>query len=502
MSTSSASFADRLFHAYDIRIDASLLSKERATQLFDAVAVYAKEQLHVEAIVVCRDARLSGNTLQSQAIDHFLNLGFTVYSELNPITTCQFYYACTCLGRVMGLMLGASHNPASYTGQKLVGPYCTPIAEQIGPAGGLSAIRTYFEEGRKLESGSQRGQLICLSEQERYIQDCLSRSGVEPSSFAGMKVVVDFLNGSSAPEILRALQIAGVEVVARNMVPDGSFPNGPPNPILAQSTSSTFSYLAEHPDYDFCLLFDGDGDRVDVVARGLKAVEPSLVMAFLAPILKGMAKSEGRVSIGFDPKANPLLVNSIIRYGIEPTLIPNGHSKIKGLLVEQASRGLLAGVEESAHYYLSLSYEGREVAIESTLLITLLFLKTWREETDRFSDLLALQTGVARKREWGYTYPSASLRLHALSEVEQAFLAQGYEALKTQTDGKPLGSTLLRLGMAGESKLWACISQRSSESEEGIARWSVVASDSAILAECVNVIEGIASRDAVGSYHG
>lgn len=502
MPTSSTTLADRLFHAYDIRIEAVLLGKEQATRLFDAVAVYAREQLHVEAIVCCRDARLSGNTLLNQALDHFLKLGFTVYSELNPISTCQFYYACISLGNVMGLMIGASHNPASYTGQKLVGPYCTPIAEDIGPGGGLKAIRAYFEEGRHLKSSAIPGKLICLSEQERYIQDCLKRSRVEPGSLAGLNVVVDFLNGSSAPELLMALQIAGVDVVAHNMVPDGSFPNGPPNPILAQSTTSTYGYLAEHPDYDFCLLFDGDGDRVDMVARGLRPVEPSSVMAFLAPVLKQMSDREQNVRIGFDPKANPLLVNSIARYGIEATLIPNGHSKIKSLFETQAENGLLAAVEESAHYYLSLSYEGRKVAIESTLLITLLFLKTWREEAKLFSDLLALQTTVARKREWGYTYPDASLRSKALLQVEQAFLTQGFEVIDTQADGSPLGSTLLRLGTAGESELWACISQRSSESEEGIGRWSVVASDTAILAECVNIIEGIASQDAVGSYHG
>jgi phosphomannomutase len=162
----------------------------------------------------------------------------------------------------------------------------------------------------------------------------------------------------------------------------------------------------------------------------------------------------------------------------------------------------VAAVEESAHYYITLAREGSMVATESTLLIVLLFLKTWREDKQRFLDLLALQNSVARKREWGYTYANESQRTEALMRVEKTFQAKGYEAVNTQVDTSPLGSTLLRIGVAGESSMWACISQRASESEEGIARWSVVASDAYVLAHCVDTIDTIAAQGAVGSYQG
>lgn len=129
-------------------------------------------------------------------------------------------------------------------------------------------------------------------------------------------------------------------------------------------------------------------------------------------------------------------------------------------------------------------------------------MKTWREEKQRFLDLLDLQNSVERKREWGYTYANDSNRAKALSRVEKAFLSQGFESVNTQADGTLLGSSLLRIGAAGESPVWACISQRSSESEEGVARWSVVASDAGLLAQCVDTIDTIAAQDAIGSYQG
>lgn len=497
-----ATLADRLFHAYDIRIDASLLDRESAHRLFDAIAFYARNTLHVESVLLCRDTRLSGNAYLQQAIDQFIELGFTVYTELNPVTTCQFYFSSSRLGSVLGIIIGASHNPGRYTGQKLVGPDCTPIAQDIGPAGGLSNIRQLFMQGAVLEPTAKPGRIVCIEDRQTYVQSCLAWAGIGKGSLKGIKVVLDFLNGTAAPELMLALQEAGVDFVARNLVPDGNFPLGPPNPILEQSVKPTMEYLEQHPSYDFCFCFDGDGDRVDTIAHGLVKVEPSLMLAFLVPAFKQLNPDTPSVAFGFDPKANPLLVNSIKEHGAKPRLIPNGHSKIKELLGKQHAQGLVAAVEESAHYYFSLSHNGRMVALESTLLVTLLFLNMWRKEKQRFLDLLVLQGSVARKREWGYTYPTESLRTVALAKVEDTFRSQGYESVKTLSDGGPLGSTLLGIGTAGESRLWVCISQRSSESEEGIARWSVVASDAEVLAQCVDTIERIAAQGSVGSYQG
>ncbi len=498
----SAALAERLFHAYDIRIDVGLLGPEHAQQLFDAIAVYARTILKVDSVLLCRDARLSGNALLQQGIEHFSCLGFSVHTELNPVSTCQFYFSCSRLGSILGIMIGASHNPGRYTGQKLVGPDCMPIAQDIGPAGGLTHIRKLFIQGASIDPASKRGNIICIEDRTAYVQACLSWAGVGKGSLKGLRVVLDFLSGTAAAEVLVGLQEAGVNFVARNVVPDGNFPSGPPNPILEQSVRPTLEYIQNHPEYDFCFCFDGDGDRVDTIAHPFLKVEPSLLLAYLVPAFQKLHPALDSVAVGFDPKANPLLVNSVKVHGVSPLLIPNGHSRIKDLLGRHYEKGLVAAVEESAHYYITLAHEGRLVAMESTLLIVLLVLKIWREDKQRFFDLLALQNSVARKREWGYTYANERHRSEALMKVERFFLAQGYEAANTQGDISLLGSTLLRIGVAGESSLWACISQRASESEEGMARWSVVASDAHVLAHCVDTIDTIAAQGAIGSYQG
>ncbi len=489
--------SSRLFHAHDIRVDASLMDHKSLVRLYDALCVYCQDILKVESVLLCRDARLSGAASLQLAIERFSLHGCTVYTELHPITTCQFYASCIQLDAVMGIMIGASHNPGHYTGQKIVGPGCTPIAKDIGPGGGLTRIQQLFIEGSVPQKMGVQGSVLLHDGLHSYVDTCMQLSHISKGDLSPLTVVVDFLNGSAGSEIIGALQEAGATVIPRNMVPNGLFPLGPPNPILASSVQPTMEYLQRYPDYDFCFCFDGDGDRMDVITRGAVVVEPSVVMAFLAPVITSLYPDSSARFIGFDSKANPQIIRTIEEYGLIPQLIPNGHSRIKHLLAVKGEEGLVAAVEESAHYYFSLHHQSRLVPTESTLLMCLLFLKTWQEQRSRFDKLLSLQNQVYRKREWGYVYTSEQDRTYALQAVNTRFVEQGYTMCDTLSDGSALGATLLRYVSDGDSKDWASISQRSSESEVGIARWSVVAGNKVLLDDIVATIEKIASAKAV-----
>nr|WP_321262472.1 hypothetical protein [uncultured Sphaerochaeta sp.] len=493
--TSYSKVSQLLFHAYDMRIDASFLDRESLDRLYDALSVYAHDTLKVQKVLVCRDARLSGPSSMQAAIERFSENGLTVYSELHPITTCQFYTSCLELGSVMGVMIGASHNPGRYTGMKVVGPRNIPIAMDIGPEGGLTRIQDLFINGSKPHFYGEAGRIFCIDGRNDYIQDCIRLSQMKEGDLSSLTIVVDALNGSAGTEIMLALQHLGAIVIPRNVVPDGSFPLGPPNPIIEASVAPTMEYLLTNPNYDFCFCFDGDGDRMDVISRGGVSLEPSLIMTFIAPVLKKLYPLGSARIIGFDPKANPQLVTAVEESGLISQLVPNGHSKIKHVITETA--GMFAAVEESAHYYVSLPHQSSYVPTESTLLVCLLFLKTWKEQKERYDALVALQNKSFRKREWGYVYADEVNKRTALQAVERLFSEHGYSISKTLPDGSSLGSTVLRF--TSETH-WACIAQRSSESEAGIARWSVIASNRDQLHEIVSIIDNIASEKASSAY--
>ena len=54
-------------------------------------------------------------------------------------------------------------------------------------------------------------------------------------SLKGTKIMLEFLNGSAGSEMAIAFQRAGADIDCRNVVPDGFFRQGDPNPIIEPS---------------------------------------------------------------------------------------------------------------------------------------------------------------------------------------------------------------------------------------------------------------------------
>ena len=59
-----------------------------------------------------------------------------------------------------------------------------------------------------------------------------------------------------------AFERAGAEIEARNVVPNGLFPGGDPNPIIESSIAPAREEM-KNGDYDIGFCFDGDGGPSD-----------------------------------------------------------------------------------------------------------------------------------------------------------------------------------------------------------------------------------------------
>ncbi|MGP1522710.1 MAG: hypothetical protein ACTTKC_05340 [Treponema sp.] len=483
-------FAEKAFHAYDIRIAAADLTEDFALRLYQAQARYFKNVLHSSKIVLCRDTRKSGAYLLETAVNFFCKAGFKVDVNVLPVSTCQFYFSCMKRPDSCGIMFTASHNPAHYAGLKIVGPMCLPIAADIGPEGGLNAIKKALLDDN-LPEESAGGSVCVFNDADLYIESCMTRAGIGEGFLSGIRVCADFLCGSAGSEIARALKKAGVELTVRNIVPNGDFPAGSPNPVIKANIQKTIDFMSERPGaFDFGLFFDGDGDRIDICTGSTEEISPSLIMLF---IVRALGLSGEHPYIGIDAKASPYIAWELKKAGFEPVLIPNGHSKIKDLFLRA---GVQAAVEESAHYYIRslLSPQNMPRPVESTLFICLLFLSEWKKNNDDFLRLLDLQHNTYRKREWSHSYASDADRSDTLAESEAFFCQQGYEAVKTLFTGEPLGAVLLEKKWDGGN--WCRVAQRSSESEQGLARWMVSSSDKDELEFVAENIEKIALKRA------
>lgn len=492
-----------MFKAYDIRTPARQLTLDLSERLAYAEAVYFRERLGTNKVILCREARLSGPQYLEQGIRIFRELGFEVLAAPQVSSTCLFYYTCMRHPDAAGIMYGASHNPGGDTGQKIVGPGVQPIADGCGPDGGLPAIRRLYEQGAR-PAPTPGGTLRLINYLDDFVRDSLRLAGVGAGDLAGMRILQDFLSGAAGQEILQAFDQAGATIYPRNLVPDGHFPSGAPNPVVQESVAGSLELLLRG-GFDFAMFFDGDGDRLDFVAPDGRQLSPAFNMIALAPRLGAIFPAINQPNLYVDLKANPLAITRIARQGFGVHVIRNGHSQIKETLGKNAGAGFLAAVEESSHYYLNFRQGDAVYPSENTLFYALLTAKAWREDPALYHELLDLQQTTFREREWGYHFPDDDLRAAALAAVEDAFVRQGGKAMSRMTNGMDMEATLLRDGLpfvidahTPLTEEWTQVAQRISQSEKGLARWEVTAGTAARRDAAVAVIEETVRRFQAG----
>ena len=466
-----------MFRAYDIRTPAALLTDELAVRLARAEALYFRDVLGVREVLLSYDARRSGPRYLTLTADALLQAGLNLVYLPGPASTSYFYYAAMRHPECAAIMIGASHNPADDTGQKILGQNVTPIAAGIGREGGLDKIREFYEADRSC-TADRAGRLRSVEYMDDFVRHSMELAGVEAGSLHGVRILHDYLFGAAGREMMSAFDRAGAELTALHFTPDGNFPLGDPNPVK-QAVIQTGLARLKTGDFTLAGFFDGDGDRIDLYRGDGCNLASSFVYAALLPAIRERFAGD-HLGVFADLKCNPLAVVEMAHAGVTVDVIRNGHSQIKQSLFADPSR--FGAVEESAHFYEAFSLEeGQRFCTENTLYIALLAARIWAEEPERLARLFEIQATTAREREWGYKFPVDSQREDALQAVCELFAAQGAQAMTRMKNGMDLEATLMRRGLPFDVQQdtqldhdWIQICQRVSQSESGLARWEVV----------------------------
>jgi phosphomannomutase len=498
-----------MFRAYDIRTPSEQLSGELAARLCRAEAVYFRETLGVSGVLAAHDARSTGPGYLQIGAEEFTRAGLDVVVVPGVCSTSQFYFAAMRHPDMAAVMFGASHNPAGDTGQKILGPGVRPIAARIGPKGGLDKIRELYATAETppphppLARGGAGGggRITAYDPTDEYIRYSMKLAGVEPGGLRGLKVFHDYLNGAAGREMMLAFARAGADLRPLHFAADGRFPLGDPNPVKQTVIREGWETL-KAGDFRLGTFFDGDGDRIDFYRGDGSYLSSSFVYAGILPYIRERFPGPG-MGVYADLKSNPLAVMEMAKTGVTVNVIRNGHSQIKNTMFENPA--MFGTVEESAHFYEAFMLDGGRYCTENSLYVALLAARAWQENPARFERLFEIQTQTGREREWGYKFPTDAQRAAALSAVEEHFVKKGARAMNRMSNGYDLEATMMRRGLPfdidASTRLepdWLQVCQRISQSENGLARWEVVAADTETAATAKRAIAQIVRRFGAG----
>ncbi|MEE8117918.1 MAG: phosphomannomutase [Gammaproteobacteria bacterium] len=333
MSLETNNRIDRIFKAYDVRGRVpDDLDEEIAWRIGFGFANY----LQARKVVIGYDVRPTSESLTGAFAAGMVAAGSEV-SDIGLCGTEEVYFATFNRNMDGGVMVTASHNPHGWNGMKLVREEAKPLSGDEG----LAEIKALAKQAQPPADISQP-QLPQLSSRSRFVQHLLTY--IDVSQLKPLKIVVNAGNGGAGLVIDALAEFLPFEFLRINHEPDGSFPNGIPNPLLPENRSVTANAVREH-GADMGVAWDGDFDRCFLFDENANFVEGYYMIGLLSEQL--LARHKG-ARIVYDPRCTWNTIEVAKNAGGVPVLSKTGHAFMKARLRKENA---IYGGEMSAHHY-------------------------------------------------------------------------------------------------------------------------------------------------------
>ena len=362
------------FKAYDVR--GKVPSELNADIAYNIGRAYADE-VKPKSVCIGYDIRLSGPELY-EALARGLNDAGVNVIHLGMVGTEMVYFATGFYGYDGGAMITASHNPADYNGIKFVRSESRPISGDTG----LNSIEKRAFEQKWEQTGT--GTRIYQDVYPDFLDHLLSI--VPGSALKPLKILADVGNGAAGIALSPLLDRLPLVVEKRHFEPDGTFPNGVPNPILEEARAGTVAALKEAAaagnHYDFGAAWDGDYDRCFFYDEHGNFIEGYYIVGLLAQAI--LHDSPGQTII-YDPRLTWNTLDIVNRMGGRPVMCKSGHAFIKE---KMRAENAIYGGEMSAHHYFREHWYCDSGMIPF-LLVAKLVSATGRTLGDLVSEMIA-----------------------------------------------------------------------------------------------------------------
>ncbi len=347
------------FKAYDIR---GRVPEELNEDLARRIGVALAAQLAPGPVVLGHDVRLTSPALQDALAAGLRGTGREVI-DIGLCGTEEVYFQTDHLGAAGGVMVTASHNPMDYNGMKLVKENARPISSDTGLFAISDAVAADTSDAQPPRAGQS-----AQHDKSAYIQHLLSY--VDPGKLRPLKLAVNAGNGGAGAIVDLLAPHLPFEFIRICHEPDGSFPNGIPNPLLPENRAATADAVREH-GADFGIAWDGDFDRCFFFDHTGRFIEGYYLVGLLAKAI--LARKPGG-KVVHDPRLVWNTVDMVEQAGGVPVQCKSGHAFIKE---KMRAEDAVYGGEMSAHHYF------REFAYADSGMIPWLLIAQLVSESGR-----------------------------------------------------------------------------------------------------------------------
>jgi phosphoglucosamine mutase len=336
---------------------------------------------HRPTAIVGQDSRASGQYLEEAICRGLSSAGIDVY-RVGILPTPAISFLVKDRGADLGVMISASHNPASDNGIKFFDRTGSKLADQIE-----AKIESVL--GKTVESANGAGKVIeDLDAKESYIQNLLKSLD---GNLSGLKVVVDCANGAAsfvAPELLKR---AGAEVIAISASPNGLNIND----NCGSTHLENLIAAVKEEGADIGIAHDGDADRVLAIDDKGSVIDGDFILGILAQDMELPTKTVvGTVM------TNLGLIKALEEKGIKFIATAVGDRYV---LEEMLAGGHHLGGEQSGHIIMS-QYANTGDGLLTALQLISKIKKSGKSASElasfmkRYPQVLINVSGVAKEK--------------------------------------------------------------------------------------------------------
>ncbi len=327
------------FKAYDVR---GRIPDELNPEVVYRIARAYAEWLKPKRVAVGRDIRHSSQEFSDALTRGLCDSGVDVV-DIGLGGTEMVYFATSSLGLDGGIMVTASHNPPDYNGLKFVREQSRPVSGDTG----LQDIRKLAEAGEFVDA-VKRGNVVPFDIQPSWRDHVLSY--VDVGKLKPLSIVCNGGNGGAGIALDLLEEQLPFRFTKVHHEPDGSFPNGVPNPMLEENREAT-GRSVRLARADMGIAFDGDFDRCFFFDEEGRFIDGYYIVGLLATTF--LEQNRG-APIVHDPRLVWNTQQVVRAHGGRPVQCKSGHAFMKqGMRDADAIYG---GEMSGHHYFRNFAY--------------------------------------------------------------------------------------------------------------------------------------------------
>jgi len=305
----------------------------------EATSDWVIKNFEKPSIVIGHDCRFAGELFVNTAVKVFINKGIQVKLAKGFISTPMISLACVQLECSLGVVMTASHNPASYNGYKLKGHFGGPLSpEQVQEVEDIIPNETSIDYNAiSIEVAIASGQVEIVDLETRYVNHVKANFDLEAIQKSGLRFAYDAMYGAGQNVLKRILP----ETHFVHCDYNPSFKGQAPEPI-EKNLKELEAFIKEDGGIDCALATDGDADRIGLFNGKGDFIDSHHLILLLMHYLVKYKGLSGKVVTAFS--CTPRVGQLAGHYKLDSEVVKIGFKYIASMMVEQ---DVLIGGEES-----------------------------------------------------------------------------------------------------------------------------------------------------------